>query len=837
MRTLSSTLEKAQKAYAKNAIYKVVLTKGASTYTYERDRILPSAHDEAMYSQRAEVILDNADSELDDKDLQGYDAVISYGVISSAGEEYSATAPLVVTDQQFDSDPNKLTCTLILEGIPNLMNEDEASEAYLPEDTDTNSVKTLVNAVCGATLAPFTHCQAYEVVWDSGYDALADTYKPKDGFRIYSGGSRLAALRRLLDYTANVPRFEADGKIHILKPVTTGETYDYEYSLQKGDHVFFSKAYRNSLVFPNKVTVSSRDDDSPQYSGSAQVDGYDSLPAKVKKTRFVQARLASNDEAEDIAEALIAKAEMGSKRGQAEVPLNVGAEVFDYVKVTDSRQGDTRTGNLGYVHRRFGKDKWTMTFGFGNWLDSIRYNQILKDLETYTDAGQSFERLSVGDLYAEHILADNMDFVWIDPDNTIDLSQIGDNLDNLPDGETYVRTRSMHLDASGVYIEENTLYSLRVPGEADKNLTKGTTAPADKDTGDIWIDTSGASDVPKMWDGSTWQTLTSEQLDALNRGSVFTRVKKSSLTADGLVVLDNVQVGTYGLVKSAALSAEGLVLTDEIVDGTYSKVKASALTAERLIFMDSIVDGDYGKVSVGAITVDGEVDLSKSGVINKIATYITETSTRKWAAEHGADITGDHTADNTNNVGSKTASQVADGIARALAGLNSIGEVNKTVPGQYIVLDGDVVCTGDFAVAGKIATGDSLYAYGQISAGGGNVILSSSGLKVVGSGELNFYYSTTKLADIGCTSGWFRIHSLTGGMEIESEGSAGINFDTNSVDYGVSFIDCGFIALAGRTSAPSSPFNGMMVFNYSTGYTNVYFGGAWHHFNRDSGWA
>ncbi|HUS04140.1 MAG TPA: hypothetical protein VMY79_01215 [Dehalococcoidia bacterium] len=534
MRTLTDTLKAAQQAGAKNVLYKIVLTKGTTTYTYGKDRILPSEHDEAMYSHRASIVLSNHDHTLDSLDLKGFDAVISYGVVSKAGDEYSATAPLTVIDQQFDSAPNKLTCTLELEGMPNLMAEDEASDSYVPDEDADDTVKDLVNAIVGATLDCFSLCEAYEVVWDDGYDTLADTYKPKDGFRIYTGGSRLAALRRLLDYTANVPRFEADGKVHILKPVTTGESYDYEYDLESG-HPFFSKAYRNSLVFPNKIYVISRDDDDPQCLGVAQTSDYNSLPSKVKKIKYIQVRLKDNGQADDIAEALIAKTEMGCKRGQAEVPLNVAQEVFDYVKVTDQRQGDTRPGNLGYVHRRFGKDKWAMTFGFGNWLDMLRYRGILKELETYTDAGQYFSRLSVDNLYAKHIQADSLDMVWIDPEGNIDLSQIGDTLDNLPDGEVYARVKSMHLDAGVLQLDEHVIY-------------KGAYNP------------------------STKFDLGLNDFDDIPEGTVFRRTKSAALTADGLVVMDNVVVGTYGKIKTASLSASGLVLLDQTVDGTYGKI-------------------------------------------------------------------------------------------------------------------------------------------------------------------------------------------------------------------------------------------------------------------------
>jgi hypothetical protein len=542
MRELTDTLKAAQKAGALRPLYKIVLTSGETTYTYERDRILSSSkHDEEMYSHISEIVLHNRDHALDDIDFKGYDAVISYGF----GSEYSATASLSVIDQQFNDDPNDLTCTLFLEGIPNLMAKDEASTNYVPDEDDETPVKDLVDAIAGATLTGFTHCEAFEVVWEDGYDTLADSYKPRDGFRVYTGGSRLAAFRKALDYTANVPRFENDGKIHIMKPVTTGETYDSEYALGKGNHNFFKKAYRNSLVIPNRIYVKSYDDDDPQYLGSAQIDGYDSLPDRVKKVHYVQTKLESNDQADDIAEALITKAEMGCARGQAIIPINVGAEIFDYVKVTSSRQGDTRTGNIGYIHRRFGGDKWEMTFGFGNWLSALRYQNILKELETYTDAGNYFSRLNVKDLYAENLLAKNMGFYWIDPENNIDLDKIGDTLDNLPNGEVFAKVKSIHVDAEGgIKLDENILYS---PG----------------------------------YDPTEKFDLNNNDFDDIPEGTVYRRTKSAALSASGMVLLDQVVVGTYGLVKKTDIYAGHIILGTAIADGEWYRETGISIDADK----------------------------------------------------------------------------------------------------------------------------------------------------------------------------------------------------------------------------------------------------------------
>jgi len=352
MRDLSATLLAEQAKYTLAPLVNAVLTLGETVYTYAIERILDSLHTEEPYSQKATLVLDNSDKTLTALALQGFGAVISYGAVTPAGDEVSAAAPLWVTGQQLESSPGKLDCTLELVGSFNLMAEDKANASYAPASDDTETVKALIDDVLGATLACFNHCVAYEVVWEDGYDGLADTYQPKDSFRVYVGGSRLAAFRRLLDYTGNVARVEADGKVHIFKPTITGAVYDSEYSLASG-HTFFSKAYRRRVVIPGYIVVQSQPDDDPAYSGTAQDTGYDDLPAALKKRDYHQMRLASDAQAEDIAEAILAKHQLWSEMGSFSCPMNVGQEVFDYVLVKDIRQGDERTGNIGHLTRHY----------------------------------------------------------------------------------------------------------------------------------------------------------------------------------------------------------------------------------------------------------------------------------------------------------------------------------------------------------------------------------------------------------------------------------------------------------------------------------------------------
>jgi len=208
----------------------------------------------------------------------------------------------------------------------------------------------------------YSHCEAYEVVYDTE-DDLIDSYMPKDSFMIHEGDSRLSILDRYLGLTGCVKRIEADSKIHIMVPVDSGTGYDYEYALEESYHNFFSKSTRESLVIPNQITVKTFDSDTA-YSGSAtSAASYALLPIN----DYVRTKLESNAQATTIAEAMIGQLEMNAQRGSASVPMNLGAKLYDYVKVTKrNSEDDSRTGNLGYIKRSYTPGKtWLMEFSFG----------------------------------------------------------------------------------------------------------------------------------------------------------------------------------------------------------------------------------------------------------------------------------------------------------------------------------------------------------------------------------------------------------------------------------------------------------------------------------------
>ena len=621
MRTLSTTLRNAQQAQSIDALLKIVLTYGESSYTYTITRILDIEETEDGSLQSLKLMLDNSDKALNSLNLKGYKGVLSLGAVTGSGDEYSAFAHMWVKAQQSNSVPGKLVCTLSLEGICNLMADDKASETYMPDNDDEMTVKDLINEIISADIDCFSHCRTYDVVWDSEDDVI-DDFKPKDKFRIYHGNNRLSAVNRLLDYTKCVMRAQSDGKIHIFNPITTGTDYNYTYSLESG-HTFFSKASRERLVIPNYIKIDSEDDDDPQYNGSAiDTESHDRMP----KREFYKMHLESDEQADKIAAAILAKAQMWSEAGSAEVPLNVGAEVFDYVKVTDEREDDYRVGNIGRLTRHYtaGKNVWKMTFTFGDWqnvrkaLANLNLNS--DDLENY------FARLSVKDLYAENIVAKNCDFYWLDPDNTIDLTKIGDTIDNLQDGDHYARVKTIHLDAEGgIRLDENILYTEGFdPRTKEKGVSKGPTPPSDPATDDLWIDTSPVSPLPniwKRWTGSQWVKATPGDLDEIGDGGVFARVKSSSLTTDGLVVLDEIY--------------------EDTAEGNYARVARTSVEAGKILLSQTKPDGDWYQESgvvISALTgmaLYGEPGLMALRTYPTLADYLAGTNLQCYVGTDG----------------------------------------------------------------------------------------------------------------------------------------------------------------------------------------------------------
>ncbi len=625
---------------------------------------------------------------------------------------------------------------------------------------ETQPVDGTVTWECVGADNPFVGCTAYTVDYDSE-DSLIDTLTPKDSFRIYEGQSRLSVLRKLLDWTGCVGIFKADGHLHISVPNTSataidvgsaatnrastynpantildlanvangtgyltsvevwaavditglvvasytlvagttytcrdsvrignvtagskqtfsnlalrvgtsdvigcwydtgniersvsggsgllyysgqattpgsttdfssaapivddaislygaGFDYDYCHSLVAGQHNFFDKAYRKALVMPNKIIVHSQADDAVYYSGNyTDATSFALLPM----TQSYAMRLTSDAQGTAIATAIIGKLQQGAQQGSASAPINVGAEIYDYVLVTDSRAQDYRAGNIGWLHERVDYTKkngvWLMTFGFGKPQIGQTIDQMLSDLETYTDVGQLLERLAVKDLYVENIHADSMTLVTID---------------DIADGNAttgYQRTKSTAIDANGMVILDQVttgtyglvLSSIITAGKIklqessfDVTLGKGLLDTTEISGGKINL-TSAAIFAAGYDPSSKRRNFTTTPTTPYDIGDLWhdaTTVKRC----------------TTARATGAYVAGDWTAVTqDEITDGSnYSRVDVADLSSHHLKLTTSTVWS--GKVQVlSGVTIDSAAGINIFGVNNGLTTRATE---------------------------------------------------------------------------------------------------------------------------------------------------------------------------------------------------------------------
>jgi hypothetical protein len=384
VRLLAAALTTVQKAVfnggAFEPIWKIVLTRaGQATQTFDitdvdgTARVMDIDHTEKEDSGIAQVLLANYDGGLTALDFEQYQGVISYGYVDANNtEQYSATAPLYVIDNPLvSSATGHLVVGLTLEGVLNRMGRHYAETTYTPDDTNTDTVKTIIDAIADTTLdnsRPYGNYSAVTTVWDTE-DSLIDTFMPKDLFTIQLNDSRRDAIKALLAFTGMKMRVEADGNIHFFDPTISGTSYDYEYSLLvTGEHTFLNKEIRNRFVDPNKWIVKSRESHITPYSGTATSATSFALEPTIKT---LEGRFASDAECAAIAAAIIEQAELDAQSGSGRFTMNCGAEVWDWIKITDSRQGDSVTGNVRGLRRKCrmgGGDTpglYEMSFAFG----------------------------------------------------------------------------------------------------------------------------------------------------------------------------------------------------------------------------------------------------------------------------------------------------------------------------------------------------------------------------------------------------------------------------------------------------------------------------------------
>jgi len=620
MISLSATLLAAQRAMSAVPYIRVAI--GSSVF--ETDRVISYTREGQPFNEKVTVVIANEDGALDGLVLEGKAVTLGRGFVTGAGNEYCNLPPLVALKPQFFTASGKRLCQITCIGKVNEIAEDRASVSYTPDGTLT--AKTLYSQIAAATLTPFTHCPALTIEWGT-LDTLFDTIKPKTNYRIYTNNARLGAMRRLIDFTYNAMRVKQNGSLYVFRPTTSGTTYDYEYS--SSVHIIHDKYRGKRLVIPNGVTVRTPTGVTPAYSGVATDSSSSGLYRSVMA--FFEYNLASNAQAADIAAAILAKYQMNQRYTVAHVPINLGQELYDYVKMTDFIDDTVETGNVGYINEvyRPADNLFEATIGLGGWW-THRASDVASSLseevggETGDSSVEAMGDIAVGTIYLNPINLDVVvDGVTYKRTKSGALSADGlVLLDQLVDGTTYKRILATQVSAGKIYLSDECTYKSGYnPTTKEWAVAKQSTAPSSPVVGQMWQDTSTTPNVIKYWNGSAWVAAGVSNLDQLPNGTTFSRVATASLNANGLILLDQVQIGSnYDLIAKADISAHHILLSSTI----QSVSCQTATSAEKSSWtgkpnnMDDIPAGSiYSKV-LGTDIQSGHIKVYSGTIFNGV---------------------------------------------------------------------------------------------------------------------------------------------------------------------------------------------------------------------------
>jgi len=777
----------------------IVITVDGDTHTSEggggNDRLMRVYTDEQGWGGQFIIELDNADESLSSESYEGEQLTLN---LSFIGESSGDFAPLWVYSQQLVSREGELRLQLNCIDIWGLIaahnvalanasynqqwqQEAELSTRLLPDGETllSDGAPTLYAALLAngdKTIWGVIQDLATAVgvtVTKDDDDGYIDTLKPPVSF-----GNARAGMRMIMDMTESYLKWKTNGQLGVYQPSNHSTVYDFNTL-----DLFESNFEEVAVAIPNRVTFWAYNADGDAWiSGTAtDSESYGKLGQYIDRHYLVATMDTLNKrtqaQLEDYAAGALAKIQGEGSQGMVVAPMHCTLELFDKIQVTDDRY-DTPRVSTGYVHRmvrEYDRGVYQITIYLGGVVSG------------YTVPGGA-DVPGLADSEPPEAPADTGEF-------TIPVgyqSYIADVDFTSVDWDT------VSWAAGTVYFGDGSSQSI--------------------DSGSFDMTADGAWYFYAISGNSTLQH-TQTATDATGDDRVLVAVASRGSTTD------------YNAYVLNPFTDSILINTDKVMDGLVTTLKLS----------DEAVTN--AKIAVNAIQGD---------VI--AASAITETKIGNNAISTGKIQTGAITAGKIDT-GAVTATKIAaDAVTASKIDAGAV-TAQAIAAGAVTTIKLDAYAVDATKIAANAITSDKIYA-GAITAdkleanlvlssviktasSGDRIVLDSDGCNVIDSGIL-FYYSTQSPSylrgSIWGGSSKLQIESANGDLVLYTGGE--VTFTLASSGEGVRMSTADWLILPQRTSAPT-PSDGMLIFNPNTGYTNVYSSHdvAWHHFNRDAGWA
>lgn len=355
-RTISAELLAAQQATKRKPYIRVVI----NSIDYS-DRVLFVEHHEEPYRDYASIVLSNADRGLDsvgakENNLLGFRFKIGYGYYTGqtvaepngdgAGNEFSYSADLWVKSQQMVSSPGQLVCVLYCEGQWGYLREQRVMAladnvgVVDPDEIEDPQVIITIEDKTVYELIESTLEDAFSWTLNaapSPDDDILTSFKPVFSFGGYPYAA--AVLTDLAGMTKCYLRPKADLTWEIVYPQSSDSADETFYSYTAPYFLEYAEAL--SLVIPNKIVVfAGNPDDLPEWPTPVIVG--EAVGDTGNYVEVLEPQLAptitNQDDAAKRAAALLTKyTNAGVLTGYAIVHHDARVELYDYVKIVDTR--------------------------------------------------------------------------------------------------------------------------------------------------------------------------------------------------------------------------------------------------------------------------------------------------------------------------------------------------------------------------------------------------------------------------------------------------------------------------------------------------------------------
>lgn len=339
MRDISSTQKAAQESAS--ATPYVFVRIDSADYSSDTGKLLGIEHHELPYTSDAVIILRNDDRSLDDVDLVGQDVGVAYGHVTDVGNEYEdMTSRLYVKSQQFHSFEGKCICVLQCEGVWDVLREKRAiiladpptaEVIYDREKTVYELIKMLL-AACDYDLDPLGDQD----------DGIINDFKPYFVLNYFPYENIASIIYRLIQMTKCFIRAKSVGDFKIIYPHEDDDVDETYYSRKA--HFFHEYTEKKNLLIPNRVVVyANREADGRYHEDTVVIgdtgvpdDGYDYDAGEILWD-FEAPTILTQADAQNRATAILARFKGETLAGRLVVPHDARVELYDRVKIYDSR--------------------------------------------------------------------------------------------------------------------------------------------------------------------------------------------------------------------------------------------------------------------------------------------------------------------------------------------------------------------------------------------------------------------------------------------------------------------------------------------------------------------